>query len=113
MVRNPFARQLASFAHTFKTICPSTSSTRVQPIFGIAVSGGVDSMALAFLCSKMREKARKTHDTSKDDIHVPRFRAFIVDHRAREGSDEEAKIVRGRLRSLGKTVIQQYSRSNS
>lgn len=70
-------------------------------------------MALAFLCSKMREKATKIQHNPQDDSIVPRFRAFIVDHRAREGSGEEAKIVRGRLRDLGMTIIPQGSASNS
>jgi len=113
MVRSPFARQLATFTHTFNTICSNTSGIRAQPIYGIAVSGGVDSMALAFLCSKMRDKATKIQHNPQDDLLVPRFRAFIVDHRAREGSGEEAKIVRTRLRSLGKSVILQYSRKTS
>src|SRR6516162_1293846 len=58
---------------------------------GIAVSGGVDSMALAYLCSQIR----KTSPEFKiSDNPISNFYAFIIDHRLRENSTEEAKNVK-------------------
>ncbi|OBT91135.1 hypothetical protein VE02_00022 [Pseudogymnoascus sp. 03VT05] len=48
---------------------------------GLAISGGVDSMALASLCSGIQNKDRF------------RFRAFVVDHKVRAGSGDEAHAV--------------------
>ncbi|KAI4717314.1 hypothetical protein E4T48_06467 [Aureobasidium sp. EXF-10727] len=48
---------------------------------GLAISGGVDSMALATLCATVRNFAK------------PPITAFIVDHRLRPGSTEEAQSV--------------------
>lgn len=58
---------------------------------GLAISGGVDSMALAWLCSAM--KKRGTHDYD--------FTAFVVDHKLRQGSTEEAAQVSKALAGLG------------
>lgn len=63
----------------------STDSTT-----GLAISGGVDSMALASLCSRFN---------SPDSIS-PAFSAFIVDHGVRKGSTEEAENVAELLRRL-------------
>ena len=54
-------------------------------------------MALAKLCCMLQEYpfARQ--------IYGFRFKAFIVDHRAREGSTEEANIVKDRLSRMGNT----------
>ncbi|KFY23094.1 hypothetical protein V493_06093 [Pseudogymnoascus sp. VKM F-4281 (FW-2241)] len=48
---------------------------------GLAISGGVDSMALASLCSGIQSKDRF------------KFRAFVVDHKVRAGSGDEAHAV--------------------
>ena len=49
-------------------------------------------MALAALVGKVRTS----------NLGIPlRVRAFVVDHQAREGSAEEAKVVASRLRKLG------------
>ncbi|KAL1840530.1 hypothetical protein VTJ49DRAFT_351 [Mycothermus thermophilus] len=53
---------------------------------GLAISGGVDSMALAFLCSKLK----KSKDFKVADHYLGRPIAFVVDHGLREGSREEA-----------------------
>ncbi|KAI9717227.1 MAG: hypothetical protein M1835_004145, partial [Candelina submexicana] len=58
----------------------------------IAVSGGVDSMALAKLCVDLQK--------SQPQIYRPRFYAFIVDHKARSGSGIEAKLVAKRLKGI-------------
>ncbi|CAG8973248.1 hypothetical protein HYALB_00000007 [Hymenoscyphus albidus] len=50
---------------------------------GLAISGGVDSMALAALYSRLR-----LQNDAMPDVH-----AFVVDHGAREGSADEANSV--------------------
>ncbi|OAX83986.1 tRNA(Ile)-lysidine synthetase [Emergomyces africanus] len=59
---------------------------------GLAVSGGADSMALAFLCKQL---------ISERLIPDLKVKPFIVDHLAREGSTEEAHKVAGWLQELG------------
>lgn len=61
---------------------------------GLALSGGVDSMALATLCRGLQFDARvkKQFEFS--------FEAFIVDHKARKGSSEEAHLVSTRVYRL-------------
>ena len=63
---------------------------------GIAVSGGMDSMALAHLCASLPNLLEGHKGISRPDFH-----AFVVDHRARPGSGEEADSVAWRLRKLG------------
>lgn len=59
---------------------------------GIAVSGGVDSMALATLCQALA-KARPQYRLL--------FKAYIVDHAARAESAREASTVAGLLQDFG------------
>ncbi|OJD27162.1 tRNA(Ile)-lysidine synthetase [Blastomyces percursus] len=59
---------------------------------GLAVSGGADSMALAFLCKQL---------ISERLIPDLKVKPFIVDHLAREGSTEEAHKVADWLKDLG------------
>ena len=59
---------------------------------GIAVSGGVDSMALACLCNKMKRESAGDQLTLK---------AFVVDHKLRSDSSREATVTRSRLEELG------------
>lgn len=59
-------------------------------MIGLAISGGVDSMALAALCSRLQAASRS------QDGEAPlltEFRAFVVDHGVREGSNDEANSV--------------------
>jgi tRNA(Ile)-lysidine synthase len=58
---------------------------------GLAVSGGVDSMAMSYL----------TLDYTKRLKDPPKLSTFTIDHCARPGSDEEADKVRENLISLG------------
>jgi hypothetical protein len=60
---------------------------------GLAISGGVDSMALATLCSGLRE-------LSQQGKQALSFTAFIVDHGLRPGSRDEAVQVAGFLDQL-------------
>ncbi|KAJ5098451.1 hypothetical protein N7532_005452 [Penicillium argentinense] len=59
---------------------------------GLAVSGGADSMCLAYLCRQLERSG--THGSLS-------VTAFVVDHRAREESKREAQTVAGWLRNLG------------
>ncbi|CAI7672088.1 unnamed protein product [Penicillium palitans] len=60
--------------------------------FGIAVSGGADSMALAYLCKQL--------ERSSDVAGAISVTAFVVDHRARPESTAEAQKVAGWLRDM-------------
>jgi len=62
-------------------------------LVGLAISGGVDSMALASLCAKAQSSG--SYDW--------RFRAFVVDHGARAGSKEEAEAVAELVNKKGKS----------
>lgn len=59
---------------------------------GIAVSGGPDSMALAYLCRQLQ--------VTRPDLDLD-VKAFVVDHRFREESTEEALLVAKWLSKLG------------
>lgn len=72
-------------------------------MIGLAISGGVDSMALAALC---RGLTYEHVYRSKQHLAIG-FKAFIVDHNAREGSSEEAERVRERLDRMGNRVTVQ------
>ena len=50
-------------------------------------------MALATLCRKLQQRGRH--------LIRPRFHAFVVDHKARPGSGEEAAVVASRLNQMG------------
>ncbi|KAJ6081219.1 hypothetical protein N7499_006093 [Penicillium canescens] len=65
---------------------------------GIAVSGGADSMALAYLCKQL--------ERSPEVAGAISVTAFVVDHRARPESTDEAQKVAGWLRDMDiKTYI--------
>ncbi|KAF9924599.1 hypothetical protein FBU30_005447 [Linnemannia zychae] len=59
---------------------------------GIAVSGGVDSMALATLMAQ--------HYSLQDDGRKTSLHAFIVDHKLRDNSTEEANYVAKQIQKL-------------
>ncbi|KAK3321495.1 PP-loop family-domain-containing protein [Cercophora scortea] len=61
----------------------------------LAVSGGVDSMALAFLCSSAQKGKLASNRP------VSEFRAVVIDHGLREGSAEEASKVCRVLETMG------------
>lgn len=62
----------------------------------LAISGGVDSMALAYLCSQVH---RADPWLKVSDHEVGEFRGMIVDHRMRPNSRAEAAAVQGVLRN--------------
>lgn len=77
---------------------------------GLAISGGVDSMALAAVCSRLQHERDSVDvfdvdDKQLDKLHsllkYIRFRAFLVDHGIRKGSDEEAHAVSKILEERG------------
>ncbi|KAF8430332.1 hypothetical protein EV426DRAFT_509403, partial [Tirmania nivea] len=68
------------FTRLLRRICPDR---RLPARLGLAVSGGVDSMALAHLASALFAAPDPP----------PAIHAFIVDHRARPGSTADANAV--------------------
>lgn len=72
---------------------------------GLAISGGVDSMALASICSEVtrRDSTVTRRLLRSDDFSTSRiaFTAFIVDHKLRDNSSEEAHSVSEELSRLG------------
>lgn len=77
-------------------LCPSLSChCSLTMNSGLAVSGGADSMALAYLCRQLEIHSGSITD---DAISVT---AFVVDHRARAESSREAKTAAGWLSNLG------------
>lgn len=65
---------------------------KLTRVVGLAISGGVDSMALAALYSKVENAS----------MSVPPAHGFIVDHKMRPESTEEAKWVKEQLRAKRK-----------
>ncbi|KAK1597557.1 uncharacterized protein LY79DRAFT_624587 [Colletotrichum navitas] len=64
---------------------------------GLAVSGGVDSMALAYLFNRLREVRPLMRIV---DNPLTKISALVVDHGLRPGSDAEAQNVARELRSF-------------
>ncbi|KAI0402980.1 adenine nucleotide alpha hydrolases-like protein [Xylaria palmicola] len=93
------------FAEALRAICPPRFPPRLskrrnpaRPV-GLAVSGGVDSMALAYLCSQL--KKHYLGQLIIADNPVSQFRAFVIDHGLREGSNEEARAVVEAVKAMG------------
>ncbi|KAK6499887.1 hypothetical protein TWF481_010244 [Arthrobotrys musiformis] len=68
-------------------------AVEIPKTIGIAVSGGIDSMALAHLAHKLSSFTNEFQGTD--------FRAMVVNHGLRHGSREEAEDVVGSLERLG------------
>ncbi|KAG8164468.1 hypothetical protein KVR01_006386 [Diaporthe batatas] len=92
---------VAEFVDAVRAIClprfPGSRGRQARPV-GLAISGGVDSMALAYLCSQLH---KDRHVIKVADNPVGAYHCMIVDHRTREGSDLEAEAVHASLASLG------------
>lgn len=86
-MHSPVPTLLQVFDKSLARICHSVATERL----GLAISGGVDSMALASLCSRSALKRRSP----------AAFTAFIVDHGLRQGSTDEAALVAQRVNALG------------
>lgn len=84
----------SEFYNAFKTVWKRIDGPGggPRPVIGLAISGGVDSMALATLCADMKQPGQ---------VLRPKFHAFVVDHGARSGSRNEAEAVIARLQDLG------------
>ena len=67
---------------------------KLTEITGLAISGGVDSMALASICSGFTQQSTRYQDQKP-------FSGFIVDHGLRPESKDEALKVSEELRRLG------------
>jgi tRNA(Ile)-lysidine synthase len=88
---------LEALQETCKPRFPWARPTQPRAV-AIAVSGGVDSMALAFLCARFR---RYNPEMRVCDNTVTSFRAMVVDHGLRPESSTEAKAVSSAVRTLG------------
>ncbi|PYH44544.1 tRNA lysidine(34) synthetase [Aspergillus saccharolyticus JOP 1030-1] len=97
---------------------PTTRGPRLPSRLGLAVSGGADSMALAYLCREWEKTSSSSSSSSSSASSIAStgraeeppppvsVTAFIVDHKAREESSREAALVAGWLREMGiKTQI--------
>ncbi|TGJ80704.1 hypothetical protein E0Z10_g8060 [Xylaria hypoxylon] len=91
------------FAEALRAICPPrfpTEGRNLERDVVLAVSGGVDSMALAYLCTRLKINNRNFRVS---DNPVASFRALVIDHQLREGSTEEAHAVANAVRQMGMT----------
>ncbi|KAI0106976.1 adenine nucleotide alpha hydrolases-like protein [Nemania sp. FL0031] len=89
------------FAEAVRATCPPRfpkTARNHQRSVGLAVSGGVDSMALAYLCSRLK-RYDVNFQVSDNPIH--NFRGIIVNHQLREESTREAIAVARALRKMG------------
>ncbi|KAH6620901.1 hypothetical protein B0J18DRAFT_457514 [Chaetomium sp. MPI-SDFR-AT-0129] len=89
------------FVDALRATCPprfAHARSRTHRPIALAVSGGVDSMALAFLCSKIRSV---DHWALVADHPVSTPVGITVNHCLREGSTEEADKVTSAVRQLG------------
>ncbi|TAQ85554.1 hypothetical protein B7494_g6105 [Chlorociboria aeruginascens] len=100
---------VGEFVASFLAIWGRSGRKHAETI-GLAVSGGVDSMALAALCSQINQFPEHHHASTnhqvasrpRDKIYQKlKFRAFVVDHGARNGSDMEATAVSEVLEERG------------
>ncbi|KAI1915099.1 hypothetical protein LOZ12_003273 [Ophidiomyces ophidiicola] len=96
---SPIARPILAleFSTIVRSLWKSWKGSRRGDEFtkiGIAISGGPDSMALAHLCKQL---------IVEEFMPYLQIRAFIVDHRSREGSKEEACKVAGWMNQMGLT----------
>ncbi|KAI0145291.1 adenine nucleotide alpha hydrolases-like protein [Xylariaceae sp. FL1272] len=97
---------LQEFADALRACCPPrfpnvatfSGSMNIPRPVGMAISGGVDSMAMAYLCSRLRMQDR-WFQLADNPVDV--FRACVVDHRLREGSTDEARRVVKALKRMG------------
>ncbi|KAI1139773.1 adenine nucleotide alpha hydrolases-like protein [Hypoxylon sp. FL0543] len=89
------------FKDAIRAICkprfPHAKGTQHRRV-ALAVSGGVDSMALAFLCSQVR---KNDLDFRISDNPVSGFRGMVIDHGLRPGSQAEGFAVCEALKEMG------------
>jgi hypothetical protein len=101
--------RLGKYQAFFGTMDLEIIVTGAYSELGLAISGGVDSMALAVLCSRTLHRPLRSLSHAQDrniyrlDTTTPNleFHAFVVDHGVRPGSNVEAKAVSRLLRQRG------------
>ncbi|KAL4931526.1 tRNA lysidine(34) synthetase [Aspergillus undulatus] len=98
IIASQFTNALSRTWFEARRLRPERTTSILPRKLGLAVSGGADSMALAYLCRQWELQFRSRKDA---DVSVT---AFVVDHKARPESTEEASIVAGYLRDLGITT---------
>ncbi|KHJ33715.1 putative pp-loop family protein [Erysiphe necator] len=98
---SPLPETIITTDEFFAALCQSRGRLGVsdneewqQKKMGLAISGGVDSMALAFLCSNLQLYELPNYRRLK-------FHGFIIDHGVREGSEREALSVAKILANRG------------
>ncbi|KAH8883804.1 hypothetical protein GQ53DRAFT_698671 [Thozetella sp. PMI_491] len=83
----------AEFYDALQATCPPRFRRKIitrERQVALAISGGVDSMALAFLCRQVK----KCYPSVRiSDSPVSSFSAYIIDHGLRPGSRQEAEQV--------------------
>ncbi|KAK3397113.1 hypothetical protein B0T20DRAFT_415266 [Sordaria brevicollis] len=106
--RSARAISAREFEDAVRAICPPRFPPAFSPKprqIGCAISGGVDSMALAFLFNRLKIEHLSEKGLSANvqlrisDNVLGKVRAIIVDHGLREGSDVEAKKVANAIRT--------------
>lgn len=70
---------------------------------GIAVSGGVDSMALAHLCREFQRRSRN------EGLGLFHFTAFIIDHKSQKSGALAIARTQSRLKQMGMTPKMYHS----
>ncbi|KAM0335601.1 hypothetical protein ACHAQA_000649 [Verticillium albo-atrum] len=96
---------IVEFYEAIQATCPPRFPHARQAIprtVALAVSGGADSMALAFLFSRMR--LINHHIKVADNSIIAKPTAYIVDHRLRPTSTKEALKTFNVVRDLGKGI---------
>ncbi|KAI0411347.1 hypothetical protein F5X98DRAFT_380842 [Xylaria grammica] len=91
------------FAEALRAISPPRfpvpgAARNIERSVGVAVSGGVDSMALVYLCKRLKSFYQ---GFTVADNPVSNFRAIVINHDLREGSMKEAQAVSEAVRRLG------------
>ncbi|KAI0394581.1 adenine nucleotide alpha hydrolases-like protein [Xylariaceae sp. FL0594] len=97
------ARPIATheFVEALRAVSPPrfSVSSSVERRVGLAVSGGVDSMALAYLCTRLRSYNPYQFRIADNPVHD--FYGLVINHGVRQGSKQEAVAVLQALRKLG------------
>ncbi|KAH8168900.1 PP-loop family protein [Sarocladium implicatum] len=93
---------VSEFKDVISAICPPrwrmARATRSRPV-ALAVSGGLDSMALAYLFYSTAKTYGSTFAVA--DNPVASVYGLVIDHDLREGSAQEARTVCGWLTNIG------------
>ncbi|KAL8296702.1 hypothetical protein RB597_006017 [Gaeumannomyces tritici] len=108
---------VAEFKEAVDAICrprfpnPVSAKAKNRPApVALAISGGVDSMALAYLCNQTLRQYRSFDGWRVADNPVDYFIAVTIDHGYREGSAQEAARVSALLRKYPTFRIAEPSR---